>query len=312
MYKDKRVIFMGTPIFAVPILEYLINEVNVVLVISQPDREKNRKKELLPTPIKKLAYENKINVFQPTNIKECVDDILKYKPDLIITCAYGQIVPEAILNYPEYGCINIHGSLLPKLRGGAPIHHAIINGDKKTGITIMYMDKKMDSGDIISQREIDIKDDDILDTLYEKMAYLGRDLLKDTLCSIFNKTNNRIKQKEEEVTFGFNITKDEEKINFNDNALNINNLIRGLNSIPGAYCMLDDKRLKIYSIEILNNKSNMEPGTIKEFNNNFVVCTKDFDIKILDLKIEGKKRCFVKEYLNGIINKDEYVGKVLR
>lgn len=313
MNKDKRVIFMGTPLFAVPILEYLINEYTVVLVVSQPDREKNRRKELLPTPIKKLAIDNNIDVLQPVKIKESIDEILKYKPDIIITCAYGQIVPEQILNYPKYGCINVHGSLLPKLRGGAPIHHSIINGDKETGMTIMYMDKKMDSGDIISQRKIDILDSDILDTLYEKMSYLGRDLLKDTLPSILKGTNDRIKQDKSEVTFGFNITKEEEKIDFNKCASDINNLIRGLNSVPGAYCMLDDKRLKIYSIEVLNTKSDLEPGTIKEINNNnFIICTRDYDISIKDLKIEGKKRCFVKEFLNGINNKEEYKGKVLK
>ena len=313
MYKDKRVIFMGTPTFAVPILEFLIRDYNVVLVVSQPDRERNRKKELLPTPIKKLAIDNNIDVLQPIKIKERIDDILKYEPDIIITCAYGQIVPVEILDYPKYGCINVHGSLLPKLRGGAPIHHCIINGDKETGMTIMYMDKKMDSGDIISQRKIDILDSDVLDTLYEKMSYIGRDLLMDTLPSIFDGTNNRVKQDESEVTFGYNITKEEERIDFDKNASDINNLIRGLNSVPGAYAILDDKRLKIYEIEILNMKSNLEPGTIKEFNNNnFIVCTKDYDISIKDLKLEGKKRCFVKEFLNGINNKEEYKGKVLK
>lgn len=313
MNKEKRVIFMGTPTFAVPILEFLIKDYNVVLVVSQPDREKNRKKELLPTPIKQLAIDNNIDVLQPIKIKESIDDILKYEPDIIITCAYGQIVPEQILNYPKYGCINVHGSLLPKLRGGAPIHHSIINGDKETGITVMYMDKKMDSGDIISQRKINILDTDILDTLYEKMSYLGRDLLKDTLPSILNGTNDRIKQNIDEVTFGYNITKEEEKIDFNKTAQEINNLIRGLNSVPGAYTIFDEKRLKIYAIDILNSKSDLSPGTIKELNNNsFIVCTKDFDINIKDLKLEGKKRCLIKQFLNGINNKEEYKGKVLK
>ena len=311
--KDIRIVFMGTPVFAVPILEFLIKEYNVVLVVSQPDREKNRKKELLPTPIKKVAIDNNIDVFQPIKIKESINDILNYEPDIIITCAYGQIVPVEILDFPKYGCINVHGSLLPKLRGGAPIHHSIINGDKETGMTIMYMDKAMDSGDIISQRKIEILDTDILDTLYEKMSYLGRDLLKDTLPSILNGTNDRIKQNIDEVTFGYNITKEEEKIDFNKSADEINNLIRGLNSVPGAYSILDNKRLKIYSIEILNNKSNLTPGTIKVMDNdNFIVSTKDFDISIKDLKLEGKKRCQVKEFLNGINNKKEYIGKVLK
>lgn len=311
--KNVKVVFMGTPVFAVPILDFLIKEYNVVLVVSQPDREKNRKKELLPTPIKKLAIDNNIDVMQPIKIKENIKDILNYDPDIIITCAYGQIVPVDILNYPKYGCINVHGSLLPKLRGGAPIHHSIINGDKETGITIMYMDEKMDSGDIISQRKIDILESDILDTLYEKMSYLGRDLLKDTLPSIIGGTNDRIKQNSDEVTFGFNITKEEEKIDFNKNAEDIRNLVRGLNSVPGAYCILDDKRLKIYDIDILKDKSNLEPGTIKVINNNeFIICTNDYDISVKDLKLEGKKRCLIKEFLNGINNKKEYEKKVLK
>ena len=200
--KNLSVVFMGTPTFSVPILASLIEKTNVVLVVSQPDREKDRKGNILPTPIKMLANENNIEVFQPTKIKEDYQRIIDANPDIIITCAYGQIIPEALLNYPKYGCINVHGSLLPKLRGGAPIHHAIINGDNETGITIMYMDKKMDAGDIISQRKIPIGIDDNLDLIYEKMSYLGRDLLMETLPSIVAGTNTRIPQDVNKVTFG--------------------------------------------------------------------------------------------------------------
>ena len=207
--KNINVVFMGTPTFAVPVLEKLIKETNVILVVSQPDREKDRKGNILPTPTKKLAQENNIEVYQPTKIKEEYQKIISLNPDIIITCAYGQIIPEVILNAPKYGCINVHGSLLPKLRGGAPIHHAIINGDKKTGITIMYMDKQMDSGDIINQEELEILENDTLDIVYEKMSHLGANLLIKTLPSIINGTNQRIKQNESEVTFGYNITKEE-------------------------------------------------------------------------------------------------------
>jgi len=206
-----KVVFMGTPTFSVPVLEQLINETNVVLVVSQPDREKDRKGNVLPTPTKKLAIENNIEVYQPTKIKESYEKIVSIKPDMIITCAYGQIIPEIILNCAKYGCINVHGSLLPKLRGGAPIHHAIINGDKKTGITIMYMDKKMDAGDIINQESIDILDSDNLDSLYEKMSQLGAKLLIETIPSIVDGTCTRTKQDTSKVTFGYNITKEEEK-----------------------------------------------------------------------------------------------------
>lgn len=310
--KKLKVVFMGTPTFSVPVLEKLIENTNVVLVVSQPDREKDRKGNVQKTPTKILAENNNIEVYQPIKIKEEYQKIIDINPDIIITCAYGQIVPEKILNCPKYGCINVHGSLLPKLRGGAPIHHAIINGDKKTGITIMYMDKKMDSGDIISQESLEISDDDTLDIVYEKMSYLGADLLIKTLPSIIEGTNNRIKQNEDEVTFGYNITKEEEKVNFEEEALTIHNRIRGLSSIPGAYCFLEEKRLKIYKSIITNQKSNKEPGTIIDIDKTGIsVSTKTSIIKLLDIKLEGKKRCLVKEFINGI-KKEEYIGKVLK
>ena len=225
---DKRIVFMGTPEFAIPVLNELIKNYNVVLVVSQPDREKDRKGNLLMTPTKKLAIDYNIDVYQPTKIKEEYEKILKYKPDIIITCAYGQILPNEILNYPKYGCINVHGSLLPKYRGGAPIHHAIINGEKETGITIMYMDSKMDSGDIIYQSKIEIGDNDNLDKIYKEMSFLGARTLLEILPQIFEGTNSRIKQDETLVSFGLNITKEEEKIDFNQSSLRIHNKIRGL------------------------------------------------------------------------------------
>lgn len=310
--KNINVVFMGTPTFSVPVLEELIKKTTVMLVVSQPDREKDRKGNILPTPTKKIALENNIEVYQPTKIKEDYDKIISLKPDIIITCAYGQIIPEAILNFPKYGCINVHGSLLPKLRGGAPIHHAIINGDKKTGITIMYMDKLMDSGDIISQEELEIKENDNLDTVYEKMSHLGASLLIKTLPDIIEGKNQRIKQNEDDVTFGYNITKEEEKINFENTCKNIHNRIRGLSSIPGAYCYIDEKRLKIYASEITNTKSNQTPGTIIKIDKTGIfVSTNDYIIKLTDIKLEGKKRCLVKDFVNGI-KIEEYVGKVLK
>ena len=216
-----KIVFMGTPSFAVPILEGLIENYDVKLVVCQPDRKKNRKGELIKPDTKLLAELHNIPVFQPFNIKEDYQSILDINPDIIITCAYGQIIPVELLNYPKYGCINVHGSLLPKYRGGAPIHWAIINGEKETGITIMTMDKKMDAGDIISQRTIEITEDIILDELYEKMSYLGKKLLLDTLPSIIDKTCTFTKQDESLVTFGFNVTKEDEKLDFNLSGINI-------------------------------------------------------------------------------------------
>ena len=308
--KDIRIVFMGTPSFAVPILEEVIKKYNVVMVVSQPDREKDRKGNIIYSPCKQLALDNNIEVFQPIKIKDEYQKILDIKPDIIITAAYGQIIPSIILDYPKYGCINVHGSLLPKLRGGAPVHHAIINGDKVAGVTIMYMDKKMDSGDIISQASTDIGEDTTLDELYSRLSYMGRDLLIDTLPSIFNGTNKRIKQNEEEVTYGLNITKEEEKINFNNSINDIHNRIRGLSSIPGAYAILNGKRMKIYKSIKTNILSNDKAGVIVKIDSDAIyVTTNDYIIRLMDIKLEGKKRCLVKDFINGI-KKEDYIGEV--
>lgn len=308
--KNVRAVFMGTPDFAVPILVSLIEKINVVMVVSQPDREKDRKGNTIYSPCKELALANGIEVYQPLKIREEYQKVLDKKPDIIITAAYGQIIPTEILDYPKYGCINVHGSLLPKLRGGAPIHHAIMNGDKEAGITIMYMAQKMDAGDIISQRKVDIPDDMTLDELYSKLSLLGRDLLIDTLPSVIEGTNDRIKQNEDEVTFGYNITKEEEKINFNDTSVNIHNKIRGLSSIPGAYGILNNKRIKIYKSIKTDILSKEKPGTIIDLNSDGIfVATNDYVIRLIDIKLEGKKRCLVKDFINGI-KKEDYINEV--
>lgn len=306
--KDIKVIFMGTPIFASIILDELIKKYNVIMVVCQPDREKDRKGNIIYSPCKKLAIENNIQVFQPLKIRDEYQKILDMNPDIIITAAYGQIIPDIVLNYPKYGAINVHGSLLPKLRGGAPIHHAIINGDKEIGVTIMYMDKRMDAGDIISQRAIPLTNDMTLDIAYEKLAIIGRDLLIETIPSIINGTNNRIHQDENEVTFGYNITKEEEKINFDDTSMNVYNKIRGLSSVPGAYAIINNKRMKVYSSTISDIKSKNLPGVIEDIRNDGIyVNTKDYIIKLTDIKLEGKKRCPVHEFINGI-KKEDYIG----
>lgn len=310
--KKIKTIFMGTPSFAIPILKSLHEYTDVVLVVSQPDRVKDRKGNILDTPIKEVAKELKIDIFQPEDIKKEVDYIKSFNPDMIVTCAYGQIISKEILSIPRLGCINVHGSLLPKLRGGAPIHHAIINGDKEIGITIMYMDETMDSGDIISQEKMLVGEDDTLDLVYEKMSLLGAKLLIETLPSIINQTNKRIKQDNNLVTYGYNITKEEEKIDFNKNIDEIHNRIRGLSSIPGAYCYLDNKRLKVYRSKKTNLKSQKAPGTITQIDKTGIyITTKNYIIKLTDIKLEGKKRCLVSEFINGI-NIDDYIGKVLK
>lgn len=298
--KNKKVIFMGTPEFAVPILQMLIENSEVVLVVTQPDKEVGRKKEKNFSPIKELAIKNNIETFQPIKIKEDYKYILEKNPDIIITCAYGQIIPNELIETPKYGAINVHASLLPKLRGGAPIHHAIIDGYKKTGITIMYMSSKMDAGDIISQKEITINEKENVGTLHDKLSKIGTELLKETLPLIFEQKNERIKQNEEEVTFGYNITREDEKIDFNKTAEEVYNQIRGLNPFPLAYAILNEKEIKIIEANI-NERAIGKTGEITEITkNSIIVKCKDKSIEITKIKPFGKKIMEVKDYLNGI------------
>lgn len=307
-----RIVFMGTPSFAVPILEGLIDNYEVLLVVCQPDRKKDRKGNVIIPDTKKVAIEHNIPVFQPLNIREEYQTILDYEPDMIVTCAYGQFIPKVVVDYPKYGCINVHGSLLPKLRGGAPIHWAIINGEKTTGITVMLMDKKMDAGDIISQRSLDIGEDEILDSLYQRMSILGKELLLDTIPSIIDGTAKYFPQNEDEVTFGLNVRKEEEKIDFSKSVVDIKNLVRGLNSVPGAYCLIDDNRMKVYQVGIVSSNKNGELGEIVDVDNEgMIVKCSDGYIKILDIAISGKKRCMVRDYFNGV-KSTSLVGKVLK
>ena len=309
-----KIIFMGTPDFAVNVLQGLIdNNYDVVGVVSQPDKEVGRKRILTPTPVKEVALKYNIPVFQPVKIRKEFDDILALEPDMIVTCAYGQIIPKEILDYPRLGCINVHGSLLPKLRGGAPIHHAIMDGLDETGITIMYMDVSMDSGDIISQRSIPITDSDNVGILWDKLSLLGRDLLLDTLPSIIDGTNDRIKQDESLVTFGYNVKREEEHVDFNNTSRKVFNHIRGLNPWPSAYAVLDDQEMKIYDSEILDKDfSTKTCGEIVDVNKEgIVVKTVDGSIVLKTIKPFGKKMMNAKDYVNGI-GKDNLIGKVFK
>ena len=306
-----RVVFMGTPDFSVPVLKGLIENYQVVGVVSQPDRKVGRHQEVEFTPIKKVAVDNNILVLQPEKIRKDYMSVLELKPDIIITCAYGQIIPKELLDYPKYGCINVHASLLPKLRGGAPIHHAIIDGYKKTGITIMYMDEAMDSGDIISQRETEISDIDTLESLHDRLSEMGRDLLLDTLPSILDGTNQRIKQDINEVTYAYNIKREEEYLDFNKSSRELFNQIRGLNPHPGSSCVIGEKEFKVFMARIEKiDTSKAIPGEVLHiYKDGLGIATKDYELVITDIKPSGKKRMLASSFINGI-KKEEYLGKV--
>ena len=308
--KDIKVIFMGTPEFAVPVLQGLIENTNVIMVVTQPDKEVGRHHELQATPIKKVALEHNIPVYQPTKVRKEYDPIINAGADIIITCAYGQIIPEIILDTPRLGCINVHASLLPRLRGGAPIHHAIIDGEDKTGITIMYMDKNMDTGDIISTSEYYIKDSDIVGTLHDNLSVMGKELLLKTLPSIIDGTNKRIKQNDEDSTYAWNIKREEERITYNKTAKEVYNQIRGLYPWPTANTIINEVEVKVLEAQISDRDSKFSPGTICEINKDSIgICTMDKVILITKVKPFGKKAMDAKDYINGL-NKEKTLHSI--
>lgn len=308
--KDKRVVFMGTPDFSVPILEMLIEETNVVLVVTKEDAPSGRGKEINCSPIKKVAVKNNIEVFQPKKIREEYDYVLSKSPDIIITCAYGQIIPSELLYTPKYKAINVHASLLPKLRGGAPLHRCIIDGYDKTGITIMYMAPGMDDGDIIKQSSIDIDVNDNVGIIHDKLSILGRDLLLEVLPSIFNGTNERVSQNEEEVTFAPTIKREDEHIDFNKSAKEVYNLVRGLYPFPTAYALLKNNTIKICECKIGSDVSGVCGEITSIYNDGIGIRCQDKEIIITKIKPAGKREMLVKDYLNGI-DKTSLIGEIL-
>lgn len=308
--KNLNVVFMGTPDFSVPVLNVLIENCNVVGVVTQPDKEVGRHRELSFSPIKKVALENDIKVLQPVKIREEYQEIIDLNPDIIITCAYGQIIPKVLLDFPKYKCVNVHASLLPKYRGGAPIHRCIINGEKETGITIMYMDVTMDSGDIISQEKVNISDDMCVGELHDILSVLGSKLLIDTLPKIISGDINPIKQDESLVSFAKVIKREDEVLDFNDTTLNIYNKIRGLNPFPGAYSVMDGKIVKIYKARMGKNLSKALPSQVVNiYKDGFAIKTIDGEIIVEELKVEGKKKMDATSFLNGV-DKDSFLGKL--
>lgn len=310
--KKLKIVYMGTPDFSAVVLKGLLKKYEVRAIVSQPDRKVGRHGEIIPTPVKKVGLDHTILVIQPENIKEQYDEVLAFNPDLVITCAYGQILPRELLMVPRLGCINVHASLLPKLRGGAPIHHAIIDGHSKTGITIMYMSTGMDEGDIISQKEIPIDYDDTAESLHDKLAILGRDLLLETLPSIIDGTNTRTKQDAFSATYAPTIKREDERIDFSKSKREIYNQIRGLNSWPGAYCLFEGKILKIWEARETNNIfNNLFNGQITAlYEDGFGVKVDNGEIIFTKVQLEGKKKMSAKEFIRGH-SKVLSVGKIL-
>ena len=305
--KDLRVVFMGTPDFAVPVLEKLILNTKVVLVVSQPDKCVGRKRELVPTPIKKKALEYNIPVFQPEKVKLDYEEIVLARPDIIITCAYGQIIPKVLLDLPRLGCINVHASLLPYLRGGAPLHHAIIDGYKETGVTIMYMDEAMDTGDIISTVTYPLKDTDTVGTVHDNLMEMGANLLMETLPSIISGTNKRIKQDNSKATYAYNISRSDEHLDFSGSGLLVERKVRGLNPWPLANTLFDDEEIKIISGYFVLGKSIPKKINVVTKDSLGIGCS-DGIYYVTALKPSGKKVMDIKSYLNGM-DKDKLLTK---
>lgn len=299
------VVFMGTPEFAVPILQSLIDnpEYDVQAVLTQPDHHIGRKRTLHQSPVKELAEQYNIEVLQPAKLSESpeMEKIISLQPDLMITAAYGQFLPTKLLAAAKIAAINVHGSLLPKYRGGAPIQYSIINGDKETGVSIMYMVKKMDAGDIISQRSIPIEDTDDSGTMFKKLSLLGRDLLLETLPKLISGDVNPVAQDPDKVVFSPNITSEQEQIDFRLPARLIDAKVRGLRPAPLGNMVIDGLRTKIYDVTPLEGKTDLEPGkVVRVTKHQLVIAAGDgTTYQINKLKPAGKKAMDITSYLNG-------------
>lgn len=305
-----KVLFMGTPDFAACILKKIIETGHEVIgVITQPDKQKGRGKTVSIPPVKELALSYQLNVYQPEKVREAgfVQMLREMNPEVIVVAAFGQLLPKDLLDIPQYGCINVHGSLLPKYRGAAPIQYCVINGEKETGITIMYMDVSIDTGDIILQKAIPIEENDTGGSMHDKLALLGADLLIEAMAQLENGTAMRIKQDDEKSTYVKILNKEMGNIDFTKPAVQIERLIRGLNPWPSAYTSLDEKTLKIWVAKVEpmvaqadSSMQNAEPGEIVEIRKDAIsVMTGEGLLVIYELQLEGKKRMTTDAFLRG-------------
>lgn len=298
-----RIVFMGTPDFAVESLNALVNAGHdVAAVITQPDRPKGRGNKLAFPEVKSRALELNLPVHQPASVKEeaFLELLQSYQPDVIVVVAYGRILPQAVLELPQYGCINVHGSLLPAYRGAAPIQRAVLDGCKESGVTIMQMDSGMDTGDMLLQGSLPITEEDNIGTMFEKLAVLGGKLLVEALEGMQQGTIQPQKQNEAEATYAARILKEDEVIDWSKPAETIFCQIRGLAPAPGAYTLWNDQRLKIWKSRISKKETGKAPGTVAEIGKDYLlVQTGQGCLEVLELQPAGKKAMPAKAFCNG-------------
>lgn len=307
-----RIVFMGTPDIACAMLQALLDSpYDVVGVVSQPDKKVGRKQEIKMSEVKQLALLNQLPVFQPIKISEDYETIKAWRPDLIVTCAYGQFIPQDLLTFPTYGSINVHASLLPKLRGGAPIHWAIIRGDKESGISIMRMVKKMDAGGVMAQRSVPIEDQDTMGDVYEKLKPCGASLLLESIPKLIDGSAVFVEQEERDATFGYNIQKEEEKIDFQQDIQTIYNHIRGLIPFPVGYAMLKDKKIKFHKVRILIKEHQYACGElVGMMEDGYAIAVRGGYILLDELQLEGKGKVDAKAFYNG--NGKAWIGECIQ
>ncbi|MCD8327715.1 MAG: methionyl-tRNA formyltransferase [Ruminococcus sp.] len=299
-----KIIYMGTPDFAIPTLRSLIaSRHEVAAVFTQPDKPKGRGMKLAPPPVKELAMENDIEVFQPTSLKndaeEYIAKIKEINPDVIVVAAYGKILPKEVLDIPKYGCVNVHGSLLPRYRGAAPIQHAVLNGDEITGITTMLMSEGLDMGDMLLSSRTRIGENETADELFDRLSLLGADLLLRTLEGLEEGSLTPVKQDEAAASYASMLTKDMSEIDFSKTAFEVHKKICGLSGWPCASTKLFGKRLKVYRSEIVDvDTSDIEPGSVID-NKKFIVACKDRAVKLVTVQLEGSKRMNAEDFLRG-------------
>lgn len=302
----KRVVFMGTPQFAVSCLEALLeSECNIVAVVTQPDRPQGRKKVLTPSPVKEAALKRHLPVLQPERMrdKDAVEELASFHPDLIVTAAYGQILPKSLLEVPELGCVNVHGSLLPAYRGGAPIQRAIINGETRTGITLMYMAQGMDTGDMIAVEEVEISDEDTSGTLFEKMSVAGAALLKRELPRLLEGRVPAQPQDESLATYAPNLTREDERIDWNRSPREIFNQVRGLSPFSGGYTLWNGETFKIWEVQRPEEdgpEPGAAPGTVLDVSDKaIVVACGGGAVRLTKIQPAGKKAMSVSDFARG-------------